>query len=422
MKKRFTTSLIKELKPSSKVFEIYDTEVQGLTLRVLPTGKKTYYLRYRLDTGQRKRMRLGVHGVLKPPTARDLANKILAEVVNGDDPARIRQEKKSGTDTLGGYINNVYSPWVESHQKSGSLTVVMINSAFAGLLKKPLNDLNPFLFEKWRKARLDKGNKPVTVNRYIAALRGALTKGVEWGHLESNPLSSVKSLSIDQRTVDRYLDTDEQERLYDALHERDSKIRQERTSANLWRKERGYELFRDLSDVTYADHLEPMITISLNTGLRRGELFSLNWPEVNFKKRILSVTSSSSKTGEVRHISINATVFDVLSDWKKQTGGGGLVFRSKTGTKFTQVNTAWRKLLSSAEIAGFRWHDMRHDFASQLVMKGCDLNTVRELMGHTDIKMTLRYAHLAPEHKLRAVESLLEKDVSHPSPAKKLFS
>ena len=70
--------------------------------------------------------------------------------------------------------------------------------------------------------------------------------------------------------------------------------------------------------------------------------------------------------------------------------------------------SAWVKLLQDAGIKNFRWHDMRHDFASQLIMRGVDLNTVRELMGHADMKMTLRYAHLAPQVKRAAVAFLTE--------------
>jgi site-specific recombinase XerD len=79
----------------------------------------------------------------------------------------------------------------------------------------------------------------------------------------------------------------------------------------------------------------------------------------------------------------------------------------KTGEKMGGCKSAWESLMKRSQIVNFRWHDMRHDFASQLVMNGVDLNTVRELMGHADLKMTLRYAHLAPESKMKAVETLV---------------
>ena len=99
--------------------------------------------------------------------------------------------------------------------------------------------------------------------------------------------------------------------------------------------------------------------------------------------------------------------------WKEQankTAPNTFVFPSpKTGKKIDHCNSAWKALLKRANIYNFRWHDMRHDFASQLTMAGVDLNTVRDLMGHADIKMTLRYAHLAPENRLQAVKVLDQK-------------
>ena len=119
-------------------------------------------------------------------------------------------------------------------------------------------------------------------------------------------------------------------------------------------------------------------------------------------------------------MSINDTAYDVLSKWKEQSGKidpSTLVFSSpKTGAKFTTCKTAWGTLMKKAQIDNFRWHDMRHDFASQLVMVGVDLNTVRDLMGHADIKMTLRYAHLAPENRLQAVKILDKTVFATPSP------
>ncbi len=83
------------------------------------------------------------------------------------------------------------------------------------------------------------------------------------------------------------------------------------------------------------------------------------------------------------------------------------MFSKASGGRLTDIKTAWGNLVKAAELDDFRFHDLRHTFASNLVMAGVDLNTVRELLGHSDIKMTLRYAHLAPEHKAAAVELLV---------------
>ncbi|GAA6151858.1 tyrosine-type recombinase/integrase [Pseudoteredinibacter isoporae] len=115
-------------------------------------------------------------------------------------------------------------------------------------------------------------------------------------------------------------------------------------------------------------------------------------------------TEETSKSQKTRHIPLSPTAIDVLNKWRKQAPTrGGRVFPADDGGKLDNVRKSWATILKLAEITRFRWHDMRHDFASKLVMKGVPLNTVRELCGHSDLNTTLRYAHLAPDHKADAI-------------------
>ena len=104
---------------------------------------------------------------------------------------------------------------------------------------------------------------------------------------------------------------------------------------------------------------------------------------------------------------MNRTCLEVLGRWQKQCAkSSGRVFQNADGMRFNNVKKSWTTILKQAGIVNFRWHDMRHHFASRLAMAGVDLNAIRELLGHSDYEMTLRYAHLAPEHKRKAVELL----------------
>jgi integrase len=151
--------------------------------------------------------------------------------------------------------------------------------------------------------------------------------------------------------------------------------------------------------------------MALNTGLRRGELFQLRWRDVTLDRARVTVRGEHAKSGQTRHIPLNAAILKVLQEWKPvNVEPDALVFPGRdAGEPLDDIKTAWAALLKAAKITGFRFHDCRHDFASRLVMAGVDLNTVRELLGHADIKMVLRYAHLAPEHTAAAVERLVSR-------------
>lgn len=193
-----------------------------------------------------------------------------------------------------------------------------------------------------------------------------------------------------------------------ALDAREERIRAERDSANTWRRERDYPEFPDLRSMPFADYLKPLVLLSLHTGLRRGEAFSLTWADVELDRANLTIQGKTSKSGKTRHVPLNTFILGTLRDWRKQCNGSALVFPSPTtGKRLDNVNTAWESVLKEAKIDSFRWHDMRHHFASRLVMAGVDINTVRDLLGHGSITMTLRYAHLAPENRAAAVERLV---------------
>jgi len=140
-------------------------------------------------------------------------------------------------------------------------------------------------------------------------------------------------------------------------------------------------------------------------------LFALKWGDIDFAAKIINLRASTTKAGKTLRLPMNQTVIDTLTIWRQQsadTTPDSLVFPSpkSKGTLMVSTKRSWETILKAAQIENFRFHDLRHDFASQLVMQGADLNVVRELLGHVDMKMTLRYAHLAPESKLRAVELL----------------
>ena len=383
-----------------------DSDLKGFILRVQPSGQLTYYCCYRLRDGRCNRVKIGRHGHVTPIQARDHAKRILADVVKGIDPAAAKKAPK--VDDFLVYIEDKYRPWAEANRKTGHATVARLKACFPELLNRKLSDITPWVVEKWRFTRLKDGIKPATANRDLSALKAALSKAVDWGLVEVHPLVRVKPSKVDTAQKVRFLDSQEEHRLRRMLDSRQEHIRRRRDSANKWRRCRGYQEFSVLREVCFVDWLKPMVLLSMNTGLRRGELFCLKWEDVDLTRRLLTVSGHIAKSGKTRHIPLNTDAWEVLSGWKEQhKSNDELIFPSKDGKPFNNIKKAWARLLHDAHIRNFRWHDLRHHFASKLVMAGVDINTVRELLGHGDIKMTLRYAHLAPEHKAAAVERLV---------------
>jgi integrase len=401
MKATINNSLLPKLKPQVKHYDVWDDKLGGFHLRVNPNGKIVYrcaYTRGKVAT-------IGKAEILTPTEARDRAKQILGDAAVGVFPNASSQRVASAI-TFQKFLDGEYRQWRLLNRKDAENDLIRLKANFlADFGQFPLQEISPLLIEKWRSKRLSGRIKPATVNRDITTLKSALSKAVEWKFIESNPLITFKPARIDKSAKVRYLDKEEIIRLRSALNERERKLTEERSSANEWRRERGRQEL--LSDPLY--YIKPLVLISINTGLRRGELLSLTWENVDLSKAIITITGDFSKSGKTRHVPLNAEALNILQLWQKRTFSKGLIFPGKQGKKITSVKSAWSGILSLAKINEFRWHDMRHHFASKLVMVGVDLNTVRELLGHSDMAMTLRYAHLAPEHKANAVAKLLEE-------------
>jgi integrase len=408
MKAHLTQSYVSSLKPNpDKPIWITDDEIKNLKLYVGTSGTKVWYLYYYGADGKKASKKLGPADKLTVAQARSLAQDVGGRVIRGEN---VKKEKPTSKLTYGEFLSNHYEPWVTANRKTGHETMQILKSSFGFLMSKPIAELSVMEIEQWRTKRIQEGRKAATLNRQITALQATLGWAFDYEIIEKKPLEKLGRLSeADSEKKVRYLSPDERERLFKTLDEREERIRAGRDNHNQWSQEREYSTLPDLRTAYFVDHLKPMIIVSLNTGIRQGSLFRLCWSDIDFQEGILTVRAVNAKNEKTVHIPMNETLTRTLSEWKKQTGGDGenLVFPSpKSGKIMDNCKSAWVKLLKNAGITKFRWHDMRHDFASHLVMNGVDLNTVRELMGHSDLKMTLRYAHLAPAVKMKAVETL----------------
>ena len=227
-----------------------------------------------------------------------------------------------------------------------------------------------------------------SVNREVACLHHVLGKGVEWEMIEQSPFDKGKSLTLKENNKRlRFLTEDE---IKDLLSES-------------------------------APFLRNIIECALNTGMRRGEILGLKWSQV----RNGFIYLDKTKTNDARQIPVNddlESLFDKIkkeqsvakvyafpyggeSEKKEQNVSSAPIF-TYDGRQIKSVRTSFKTAMTRANIQDFRFHDLRHTFASQVLMRGGSLKDIQELLGHKTMTMTLRYAHLTQEHKRKAVNLL----------------
>jgi len=257
--------------------------------------------------------------------------------------------------------------WTKVNHKPGSIKRELSNmrTLEKSFGDKNIHEITAESIEDYKVKRIGEV-KASSVNREIAMLKSMLNKAVEWGKLEKAP-KGIKLLKGVKGRL-RYLMPDEVQTLISNC----------------------------------SGHLRPIVIVAIHTGMRKGEFLNLQWSQVDLEKGI--ITLSDTKNDQRRYVPLDETVKATLSEIGRK---GDYVFRGKKdGKPLGWIELSFHNALKKSGIEDFKIHDMRHTFASNLVMAGIDLMTVKELLGHKSIEMTMRYAHLAPEHKMRAVNIL----------------
>jgi site-specific recombinase XerD len=225
----------------------------------------------------------------------------------------------------------------------------------------------------------EKGAQASTITQRLLNLSAFYTYLQKYNGLKlENPIKGLPHTASQKRV--RYIETQEAEKLI--------------------------ETAKMMRNVALADFIE----LGLNTGCRKTELLTLKFPDIDFSRRILRINAEVSKNGKPRYIPLNGRAKEVLERRKKEKEQANIqtqwVFFKRTGERYQRLDDQFNKAVKRAGIQDFHIHDLRHTFASWLVSEGVELEKIRDLLGHSSITMTERYAHLAPNRLHDAVKVL----------------
>ena len=318
---------------------------------------ENFYIDYYVN-GWRKREKVGPSLAL----AETVLRKRKVEIAEGKF-LDIRREERVKFNTFADQYLAVHSKQNRSYY-TDCKNMDVLKRFFGG---KDMQDITALDVQRFKTGRAGEVSV-ATTNRALALLKSMFNRAVEWKKLTENPCGTVKLFKENNQRL-RYLEQEDMKKLLESS--------------------KGY--------------LHAIVVTALFTGMRKSEILGLKWKDCDFNRGLIRLIRT--KNNETRTLPMNDKVKSALIAVPKHPESP-YIFCKKNGEPFGNVRKSFDKLLKVCKIDGFRFHDLRHTYASQLVMNGVDLNTVRELLGHKSLQMTLRYSHLSPDHKRRAVDIL----------------
>ena len=360
--------------PSGKSkIDYYDTELKGFILEVRQSGGRTYYLRYRDESGKQRQYKIGDASVISFDKARFQAQTIKAKVLLGENPNEQRQTQRS-IPTLSQFANEKYLPFSKGYKRSWRCDETFLRLHILPHIGHfPMNQVKQEMLIDIQFGMRDKGYALATANRPIMLLRHMYNVAIKWcvPGVESNPAKGVKLFKA--RSIERFLSKEETQQLYDAINISDNK------------------------------QLKYIVPLLLLLGCRKNELLKAKWDQVDLDKRTFYIPTS--KTDQSRYVPLAKTAIDVFKKLPRFEGCDYILPNPKTLKPFNDIFQSWDTARIRAGIPEVRIHDLRHSMASNLVNSGRSIYEVAKILGHSQIQTSQRYAHLSDETLLDAVDA-----------------
>lgn len=333
-------------------------------------SKAYWYIRYSIGKGKEKWESIGEVGSI----TKTVAQQKLEE--------RKRQVRLGQLDMIGVEIpilrdfSKTYLTYVKEVIKKKSsrrdeISVAHLNSFFGNL---KLSTITPKDVLDYQTKRLKDGMKPATVNRELACLKALLNVARQRGNFfGDNPVSKVKSLEENNQR-ERTLSLEEEEKLI----------------------------------ANSTPQLIPIIIAAIHTGMRKGELRTLKWANVDLKNNIITIERANTKSKKLKRIPINSVLRKVLLEQNLKTRFNEYVFLNPYGKPYLKpysLTTCFKNALKRSSITNFTFHDLRHTAGTRMIETGASLVAVSKVLGHSTPTITMRYAH--PDNSLKeAVEGI----------------
>jgi integrase len=352
--------------PNKKQIQICDSTVRGLLIecRSAASSVPTWYWRYK-DDGKTKYHRLGTLNDLDLEQARKQVKLLKAQ---HDLGAKLHPEQPQASEgiTLDVFMQDHYVPYVRAHKRSAwrdeQLYRLRIAQKFGHL---PLRQIARKDVQQFHRSLLSDGLSKASANHHAQLLRHALNLAVSWEMLERNVLKGIELFHLDNQ-VEHYLNDEQVDRLVEVL----------RTHEN-----------RTVSRI---------VLFLLATGARLREALCAEWSQVDAANEVWRIPATNSKSKKLKSLPLNASALWVIEQLDSREKSAFLFPSPVTGKPYTTITRAWYLIRVTAGLPNnIRLHDLRHTFASRLVSAGRSLFEVQTLLGHSDPRVSQRYAHLS---------------------------